>query len=154
MKLSDWLDPMCRSWGLQKRCALLNLPRSRSARAAGHVEGWPEVTLLCRIKDEKYGACHSSGQVVQYFPEVYVGDGLKIHRAIQDMPESPRLVVGAHYVVINLPAKAKAMVLGISRTQYFHELDCGYHFLAGKIDEIGVGALSPDDSMRTMSANL
>lgn len=127
MKLSDWLDPMCRVWGAQKRSVLSPI------RPSGHLDGWPESTLLARIKDEKYGAGHFSGRVSQHFPEVYLGDGLKIHRAIQRMPESPRAVMEVHYVVLHLSTRGKAEVLGISRSEYFRELESGYRFLAGNI---------------------
>lgn len=63
-------------------------------------------------------------------------EGLMIQRALDRMPELPRTVMFAHYVIGEARAEEKAATLGLSRSAYYSQLELAYHYLAGRIDAL------------------
>lgn len=133
MSVRDWLDPMCREWGAQKR----RIMAGRLVRKDGtvHEDGWPSTSVAAAIADGRItgGSGHA-----QHFPEVYQGDALVIWRAFQQAPSEVREMLHMHYVV-KLDADEepeshrKARIMGWSKATYFHKLQIAQYYLAGVI---------------------
>jgi hypothetical protein len=84
-------------------------------------------SLLGRLKDQG-PAAGETGKRRQRWAEVYTGDGLLVQRILVRMSETPRLVLSCYYLLTGpwfTPAKVQASEIGISRTQYWGELEKG-----------------------------
>lgn len=129
MEIKSTLDPMCREWARQYR----RIAQGGVVYPDGTfvVDGWPTVTLLGKLREERDGA--TQGRMSQHFAEVYRGDGLLIWLAMESMPLREREVLYARYLSRDL-VRTQADELGISVAQYWSRLDCAYFFLAGRLD--------------------
>ena len=102
-----------RTWAHQRRSMIVN------------IESVP--SLLGRLKDQG-PAAGESGKRRQKWAEVYTGDGLIVQRILVKMHETPRLVLSCHYLLTGpwwASPKEQAKAIGISKTQYWDELDEG-----------------------------
>jgi hypothetical protein len=84
-------------------------------------------SLLGRLKDQG-PAAGESGKRRQTWAEVYTGDGLLVQRILVKMSETPRLVLSCYYLLTGpwwTPAKTQAAEIGISKSQYWTELEKG-----------------------------
>lgn len=125
----EWLTPMMTTWRAQT--LRIWTGRREFSRGVAHVDGWPTVTLLGRIRNEGEGAS-SGGARGQHWPEVYLGDGLLIRRGIEGMPYQPKTVLYAKWLS-HEPVREQARLIGVSTATYWSLLDCSYFYLAGRV---------------------
>ena len=136
MSIRDWLEPMLRDWGAQRR----RIISGRLVRRDGtvHEDGWPSISITASAREG--GITGGSGHARQHFPEVYTEDALEVWRAFLAAPFEIREVIHLHYVVrfdddgTEMTLSKKAKVLGVVKTIYFRELRAAEYYLAGKID--------------------
>jgi len=126
----DWVDEMCKSWGSHES-------RSRHQISAG------VASTLGRIKEEWEGASQQGKSAGgQRFPEVRVGDNLKIHRALREptpMPYRLFATIYAHYAVVN-NARRNIVVLSehlqeeMTLSDYWRAIDAAHYFLSARLE--------------------
>src|SRR2546423_279673 len=125
MRVSDWLRPMLRTWGQQRRRILTG--RRQFREGAAHIDGHPSRSALAGLFEGG-----SSGKVEQHFAEVYTGDGLEVWRAMQGAAFGVRQILEFHYVVPGI-ASEKAEALGVGVDAYYARLREGEARLAERI---------------------
>ena len=122
--LRVYADQLAREWGRQVW------------RIWSRGDGWPPRTLLARIMAEGMnGAGHSSW--VQVHAEVLTLHGQMVSRALQSLPERPRVTIAIHYVVPT-PTARKCRILHIPERTY-------WRCLAQAKDRLAVELISLDD---------
>jgi hypothetical protein len=135
MSVRDWLDPMLREWGAQRR----RIISGKLVRKDGsiHYDGWPSDSVAAAAREG--GITGGSGFVNQHFAEVYSGDALDIWRAYRAAPIEVREILHLHFVVQleeaeESHASRKAKILGVSKASYFNQLETARYYLAGNLD--------------------
>lgn len=125
------INAMCRIWGIQKR----RIITGRSG--IGHEDGWPQATILAKIKEMQENAGAGDEQRRQHFPETYTDeDALRVHRAATGMPEELGTVLMVHYVVphsLNMTVRQKSKIINQSTREYWTNLDRAHHWIAARL---------------------
>jgi hypothetical protein len=125
------IDIMCRIWGVQKRRIITG--RSGS----GHEDGWPQETVLAKIREMRENAGASHGEREQHFAETYTdADALTVHRSARGMPEALASVLFVHYVLpssYSLTVRRKSSMINQSTREYWRNIDRAHHWLAARI---------------------
>ena len=97
------------------------------------ITGEPSIAgVLGRLKEQGPGA-GSFGKLTQRWEEVYSGDGLIVQRVLVRISETPRLVLSLYYLLQGpwfTPARLQAESIGISRAEYWTELEKGEEAVA------------------------
>ena len=127
--IPSWVIGALGLWGRQKRRVWIGTDWH------GNVDGYSQ-SLLGRIRDEREGA-GEQGVRSQHWPEVFWGMGIDVQRGIVGMREIPFCVLHLHYVwppewEIHIDTKAK--MLGISKPEYWRELENGENWTHAKLD--------------------
>lgn len=128
---------MLRVWGAQWRRIALGGTVTRDADGNivhRHIDGYP-TTSLSNFKD-KVG--FGTG-AEQRWAEVYVGDGLIIHRGMQRLPEAQRLAILITYGVRTEDGRVygvrdRAEFMGMTRTAFWETLNAAEQRLAGFVE--------------------
>lgn len=118
-----------RAWGRTMIWKLSNRDRY------GNEDGWPGSPS--GRYSEPSSHVYSSRE-----RESMQGDALRIHRALQGMPEEAYAVFFSQYVLTKgrrkdgrlykIPVKTKAADLGMGTTEYYRHLNGAHHYLAGR----------------------
>jgi len=138
VSIRDWLEPMLREWGAQRR----RIITGRLVRRDGtvHEDGWPSASVAAAMFDG--GITGGSGHARQHFPEVYTGHAVEIWRAFSRASIEVRQVIHWHYVVTHdehgrvMDIEAKAAQLGMSKARYFNSLNAAYYYFDGALDRL------------------
>lgn len=125
------IDTMCRIWGVQKRRILTG------HSGIGHKDGWPQNTVLAKIREMQENAGATPEERRQHFAETYTdADALKVHRATKGMPEALASVLFVHYVMpsnYSLTVRRKSMLINQSTREYWRNIDRAHHWIAARI---------------------
>lgn len=127
--IPGWVIGAIGLWGRQKRRVWIG------ADWHGNIDGYSQ-SLLGRIRDEREGA-GEQGARSQHWPEVFWGQGLDVQRGIVGMREVPYSVMHLHYVwppEWELTIGTKAKLVGISRADYWRELENAETWAHAKLD--------------------
>lgn len=115
------VEGACDDWGRSKREIII----------AG--DGWPKENWLAKVRRDREGAGQSGGvRRGGHYPEVWRGEAIRVARAQQYLTEKQRVVLYAHYVVTTdvagnrLHAKTKCFRLGLSRREYYRQLEAAH----------------------------
>jgi len=134
-----WVVSALALWGRQKRRAWIG------ADWHGNVDGYAN-SLLGRIREEQIQTKGKSrlmpGEAVarpvhQRWLEVFWGDGLEVQRGIAGMREVPYCILHLHYVFLpewQLTVTQKAEYIGITKADYWRELENGENWTHAKLD--------------------
>lgn len=114
-----WLDSMLRQWGRAQFWLLYGKG------------GFPTRTMLGKLIEEGVVGASFSSFTASY-PEVLQGENLAVANAVKTLPENPRTVTTAHYV-IRMPTKQKFAHLGISKTVYYDTLSAAHLLIANAL---------------------
>lgn len=115
----NWLDSILRDWGKAQYWLLFGK------------QGFPTRTMLGKLIEEGVvGAAFN--KFTMTYPEVLQGENLIVANAVKTLPENPRTVVTAHYV-IRMPTKQKYAHLGISKTVYYDTLSAAHLLIANAL---------------------
>ena len=125
------INTMCRIWGIQKR----RIITGRSG--LGHQDGWPQATILAKIKEMQENAGATDDHRRQHFAETYTDeDALRIHRASVGLPEALGSVLMVHYVVPHsfaMTVRRKSQMINQSTREYWTNLDRAHHWIAARL---------------------
>jgi hypothetical protein len=126
MRILDWLGPMLRTWGRQRRRVLTGRRTQRDG--AEHVDGYTNRSTASLLREGG-----SSGRHEQHYCEVYSGDALIVWRELQTAPEEVRGILEVHYA---WPGEklAKARTLGVDERTYMAQLRTAEGYLAARLD--------------------
>lgn len=127
--IPSWVIGGLGLWGRQKRRIWIGTDWH------GNVDGYSQ-SLLGRIRDEREGAGEQGAQS-QHWPEVFWGIGLDVQRGIVGMREIPFSVLHLHYVWPSewqLGIEKKAQMIGISKADYWRELENAETWAHAKLD--------------------
>jgi len=110
----------CREWGRQRWKAI-----------SDPTQGWENMSLLGRIREEQEGA--GQGYFRQRFRELYTGVALDVHRAVQGMPHLDWYYINLKHV---LPGKDswKIKKIGVSRDTFYAKLGRAERYVAERLD--------------------
>lgn len=129
MQVKDWVPPLLRQWGREKKRALHG--GRRFADGTTDSDGSPSVSMAAFMREG--GITGGSGTVVQHFEEVYSKNGLMVWQIYRSAPVEVQQLVFAHYVADG-SIKRKAKDLGLSIAYYWRKLDNATYYFAGRID--------------------
>lgn len=90
-------------------------------------EGYAPRSTIEKIRREREGAGEGR-KLEQRWAEVYYGDGLLVQLVVIELPELPRMALGAYYMLrgpYHLPVAKQAPSIGISVTEYWESLRAG-----------------------------
>lgn len=127
---------MLRTWGSQWRRIALGGTVVRNEKGEiihRHIDGYPTSSL-----SDFRGKIGFGTSSEQHWAEVYTGDGLLVHRAMQHLSEVQRQTITISYGVVAengrpYPAPERAEFLGMSRAMFFQVLGGAEQFIAGWI---------------------
>ena len=128
------IDAMCRVWGIQKRRIITG------TTAGGHEDGWPQATILEKIREMQENAGGDVVQRSQKFAEVYTArDALLVHRTMEGMPEELVAALFVRYVIPQSHrnnSRKKATMIDQSVNVYFDNIDRAHHWIAARLDAV------------------
>lgn len=135
-RAQHWIVPMLEEWGRQR----LRIMTGKLVRQDGsvHEDGWSATSVTDAAREGMITG--GSGMTHQHFAEVYKGNALIIWRHYSASPIEYREILHLHFVVrfdldgTRMTAGRKARILGISREQYYDDLEAAESYLAGRVD--------------------
>jgi hypothetical protein len=128
-EIPSWVIGGLRLWGRQKRRIWIGTDWH------GNVDGYAQ-SLLGRIRDEREGA-GEQGARSQHWPEVFLGEGLDVQRALIGMPEVASGVLHLHYVwdpEWGITVTRKARCVGLQRDVYYDHLDRAEYWIWARLE--------------------
>jgi len=125
----DWVHQYGKSWGACTRWMLKDTN-----------EGYPSRDTIQKAYEGMHGG--SGGVLSQHWPEVRVGESLKVANAMAMRPLIPESLVATMWAtyVVHAPAKRRAHVLSmylkrpIGLAEYWRLLDRAHTFLSARIE--------------------